>query len=235
MDILFVDVSDLLAPSANQEEKLKFYKWRATTTKLVTARHHIDPTSDPSSHRQGLALKVPISKDRMVLLLKNILPIVNPLLTSGLEQKYKDEFETILRLAIELDAFMSEQWAVLFAAPSPSEAIALRDAATKPFRIASLDRYGFPFHNSTMQPAYDGIYMQADEAVGLVVAPALIRAGTVDGVDFHRMEVLVNARVLPCGFTARNLKPKNAKDHSVRGRLLGFRGGQATQKENSTW
>jgi hypothetical protein len=136
---------------------------------------------------------------------------------SGAEEPCGRDFKGILHSVIELDAYMHQQWAIFFSAANPTEAMRLGYRIMAPLQLRGMRRRDFAFDSRTMAPARPQLQLQEFELVGLVVSPALMRMGTAEGRGFDQMEVLVPARVLPQGFTSRNLRPKTAKDYSVFG------------------
>lgn len=173
-----------------------FYKWKASTAKLVIKR--LKPNLIERT-------RIPIDPAVMEYMIKQVWHVLGEW-TSNPEKNCRHDdpcsvnLKNILQAAVDFDSHIHEEWSHIFASASP---------------VGFEYRYGFPFNDASMKPA--GQYsLGPGELVGTVVSPALIRDGTSTGDSYNEVqEILVPSRVLPQGFSARTQKPRNTTTGGV--------------------
>ncbi|KAF8853225.1 hypothetical protein BDZ45DRAFT_677833 [Acephala macrosclerotiorum] len=188
-------------PQVSDTELRMFYKWKATTAKLVIKR------LKPNLIERA---RIPIDPIVMEYMVKQVWHVLGEWISKP-EKNYRHDdscradLRNILQAAVDFDSHIHEEWSHIFASASP---------------IGFAHRYGFPFSDASMKPR--GQYVPGPgELVGTVVSPALIRNGTSTGDGYNEVqEILVPSRVLLEGFSARTQKPRNVTIGGVKMRGL---------------
>lgn len=177
-----------------------FYKWKASTTKLLIGR--LKPPADG---------RVPVDQENFNYLVDRVLRVLGSWLTTD-EVSCRRDLESIFQSAIDFDSHMNEQFSSMYALSTP---------------VDYTVRHSFPFDNTLMEATSKDIQMADSQPVGIVLSPALIRSGTANGDEYYNTWVLVKSRVLPQGFLSSSQRPKNSKTRmgtvmgSVHKRLIG--------------
>jgi len=181
-------------------------KWKANTSNMIISRnqqHHqireeaFNPNVGAATSRYYVRadqMRIHFRRDYLLPQIDVFLQVINPWLTSG-ERECREDLFFIFRSVVELDAYIHEQWARFF-------------AVAKPRHEKTTKRHDFPFDGHFMVCASPDHQMQRPDLVGLVLSPALVRAGTQNGDDYHSEVVIAGSRVLPCGFNPRDVQPK---------------------------
>jgi hypothetical protein len=179
----------------------KYLKWRATTTAMVLAK--INNDSDKASV---------IRRELLDELTGYALKYLQPLQCSTDDASCHRGLEEIILSAIQLDAKMNQQWAIVLPHYTWDE-----ESIRRP--------YGFSFDHTIME-AINGENADLRQAkVQLVLAPALIRVGTMDGERYNsETKALVKAWVHVSGLSAGKPGAETAAD-DVENNLLGNQGG----------
>jgi hypothetical protein len=130
------------------------------------------------------------------------LKYLQPFQCSTDDASCRSSLQEIFHSAIQLDAKMNKQWAMLL-----PQYIWDQESIRRP--------YGFSF-DPTLMEVSNGDNADLQQArVQLVLAPALIRTGTMDGEEYNEIKVLEKAQVhVECflGFSARKPKAETAGD-----------------------
>ncbi|KAH7360994.1 hypothetical protein BKA65DRAFT_494415 [Rhexocercosporidium sp. MPI-PUGE-AT-0058] len=167
-------------------EKRMFYKWKASTAKLIISR--LRPPNDRS--------RIAIDPKTHSWLVDRALDVLRPWMTSDNEHACIEDLEAIIQLAIDFDSHMNEQWSFMY-------------VGTKPLGFES--RHGFPFDGEMMEPIRNEMQIFAGDPVGIIVSPALVRMGTANADNYHLQTILVRSKVIPQGFSARSQRSKISK------------------------
>lgn len=177
----------------------------------------VNPNTSTATSRYDVhsdQMRIQYRRDHLQPRIAILLQVIGPWLTSD-ERKCREDLFYIFRSVVELDAYIHEQWARFFTVAIPKH-----EKTTK--------RHDFPFDGSLMVCASPHYHMQRPELVGLVLSPALVRAGTPNGDDYHSEVVIAGSRVLPCGFHPKDVPPK--PQH----RLWGWKG-KDTSQQRTLW
>ncbi|PVH82253.1 hypothetical protein DL98DRAFT_653313 [Cadophora sp. DSE1049] len=176
----------------SDSERRMFHKWKASTVKLIVGRlRHANDRK-----------RIPVNPSTLMHLSSRVLDVLRPWMTDD-ERTYIQDLESIIQSAIDFDSHMNEQWSFMYTASTP---------------VGFESRHGFPFDSTFMEAAKIDLQISARESVGIVVSPALVRAGTQGGDDYDNKWILIKSRVMPQGFSARSQRSK-----------IGRTGGAVTQ------
>ncbi|KAK0100416.1 hypothetical protein ONS96_007693 [Cadophora gregata f. sp. sojae] len=162
-----------------------FYKWKASTVKLIIGR-----LRHPNDQK-----KIPINPSTLTYLSSKVLDVLRPWMTAD-ERTCLQDLESIIQSAIDFDSHMNEQWSSMYTASTP---------------VGFESRHGFPFDGTFMEAAKIDLKMSAREPVGIIISPALVRAGTQGGDNYDNKWILVKSRVMPQDFSARSQRPKTGR------------------------
>jgi len=203
----------------SDEERRKFLKWKANTANMIISRNqrdHQNPgaaTNEITSRYQVHSdkMRIHFRRDELQWYIDVLLHVTRAWLTSDDEPKCREDMIFIIRLAIEFDAYMHEQWAHFFTVANPTH-------------VMTKKRHEFPFEGNFMVCASPDHQMQRPDQVGLVVSPALVRSGTLNGDNYSSEQVvLAKSRVLPYGFKPPNRQGgAKVKDASQKRNVWGF-------------
>lgn len=167
-----------------------FYKWKATTAKIIIKR--LKPTMTRT--------RIPIDLDVMKFLVDEVFHVLGVWKSPGQDAACDNELKIILQAAIDFDSYVHEEWSNIFIAATP---------------VGFDHPYGFKFNDHSMRPA-GSRELESGEPVGTVISPALIRKGTSSGDQYNEVqEILVHSRVLSEGFSAKTQKPRNAQNGGI--------------------
>lgn len=168
-----------------------FYKWKASTAKLVIRR--LKPIFERT--------RIPVDSDVMDYMVIQVLHVLGEWMSknekmSRHEEACRRDLAMILQAAIDFDSHIHEEWSRIFATAKP---------------LGWERRYGFKFDDRSMTPGCDSSLANG-ELVGTVLSPALVRNGTPNGDYYSEVqEILVSSRVLPQGFWAKTQRPNNSQ------------------------
>lgn len=176
------DIDEVVGEGSKEEDLRKFYKWKASTSRLLISR-----IAPPLDRR-----RVQVDPDTIEYMCSRVLTVLKDwLVKTENEWTCREELQKILELAIDLDTYIHEQWCQIYPV-----------SRSNGFK----DRHGFHFDNYWMEEhSIKNWQLAPNQLVGLLVSPALVRRGTATGDEYNRRTVLVKGRVLPQAFASSTM------------------------------